>query len=124
MPRGASRSSRCYNHAIRDLHRLPTYTRRSTTEGDSMTTLAVSATDLSHVLSLLLEFQEAGRTDEAAALARVYSTLQAIALAEFDVDDDDPEFVHQMEEAERDIAEGRLIPHDEVLRRLQALDDG
>jgi hypothetical protein len=89
-----------------------------------MTALTVSDTDLSHVLALLLELQQAGRTDEAATLARVYSTLQAIVLAEFEIDDDDPELVRQMEEAERDIAAGRLIPHEEVLRRLQALDDG
>jgi hypothetical protein len=89
-----------------------------------MTALTVSDADLSHVLALLLELQQAGRTDEAATLARVYSTLQAIVLAEFEIDDDDPELVRQMEEAERDIAAGRLIPHEEVLRRLQALDDG
>ena len=88
-----------------------------------MTALAVSATDLSHILSLLLDFQDAGRTGESAALARVYSTLQVIALTEFELDDDDPELMRQMEEAERDIAEDRLIPHDEVLRRLRALDD-
>ena len=40
-----------------------------------------------------------------------------------DADEDlNSEFVRDMEEAERDVAAGRLIPHDEVMRRLQALD--
>jgi hypothetical protein len=42
------------------------------------------------------------------------------------LDDDDPEFVRQMEESERDYDEGRwsILTDEEVMRRLQALADG
>ncbi|MGH2584726.1 MAG: hypothetical protein ACRDJE_07405 [Dehalococcoidia bacterium] len=86
----------------------------------------MSDTDLDHLERVLMELHEAGREEEAAALARLFSVAQGIYIAEHfpDLDDDDPEFVQMMEDAERDIAAGRLIPHGEVVRRLQALDNG
>ncbi len=89
-----------------------------------MTTTTVTWEDIEYLRSLLRELTEAGRKDEAAKVLRIHSIVQSIYMAEnFDDEEDDPDFIRQMEEAERDIAEGRLIPHEEVVRRLQALDD-
>lgn len=93
-----------------------------------MVTTAISFDDLERLQALMLELHEAGRTDEAAVLAQAHAVLSGILIDEQfpwldDDDPDDPEFVAAMEEAERDFAEGRGIPHADVLRRLQALDD-
>ena len=90
-----------------------------------MTTSVVSETDLVHLGVLLDELHSAGRVAEAAAVARVYSVVQGMLIAELegDLDDDAPEFVRMMEAAEADIATNRLIPHEDVVRHLQALGD-
>ena len=89
-----------------------------------MTTTTVTEDDLHHLRAIMFELLEAGRKDELAALARVHAVIQEIILTEFyEDDDDDPEFAQDMEEAERDFAEGRWIPHEEMVRRLEAFGD-
>ena len=90
-----------------------------------MTTTALSERDLEHLWSLLEELDRAGRTEEATAVARAYAVVQELVFPDLMAvpDDDDEEFARSMDAAERDIASGNLIPHDEVVRRLQALGD-
>ena len=90
-----------------------------------MTAIAVNEQDLVRLGSLLDELIRAGRTEEAEAVARVYALVQELVLADLfpALDDNDPEFARMMDEAERDIQMGRLIPHDEIVRRLQAPGD-
>ncbi len=90
-----------------------------------MTTVAFHESELNHLLSLALELHEAGRLEGGAAVARAFVLLREMIQPErSDADADlDPEFIRDMEEAEEDIAAGRLIPHEDVMRRLQALDD-
>ena len=90
-----------------------------------MTTTTLSELDLEHMWSLLVELDRAGHTEEARALARAYAVAQEVVYADLlaALDDDDPEFVRVMDAAERDIAANRLIAHDDVVRRLQALED-
>ena len=89
-----------------------------------MTTTQVSEADLEVLRSMLEELGRAGRMEEGQSLARAYAALQEIVHGELlDVPDDDPDFIAMMETAEEDIAEGRLIPHDEVLQRYQTLND-
>jgi len=83
--------------------------------------------DLDCLGELMMELHEAGRTEEAHSLARIYSTIQGIVAEAEGLDmgtgEDDPEFVAAMERAERDYADGRWLAHDDVMRRLRALDD-
>lgn len=80
--------------------------------------------DLIHLQSLLIELHNAGREDEAQSVARAYSVLQASVHGEdFEGDEDDPEFVESMRQADEDVKAGRLKPHDEVAHRLLAPDD-
>ncbi len=89
-----------------------------------MTAAPVSEADLELLWTLLEELGRAGLIEEGRALARAYAALQEIVYAELlDVPDDDPGLVAMVESAEQDVTEGRLIPHDEVLRRFQALSD-
>jgi hypothetical protein len=91
------------------------------------TATGVTFDDLSRLGDLMMALHEAGHIDEANKVAEAYTALQGVFIAEHFPwldDDDDPEFLRQMEEAEQDIAAGRLIPHDEVMRKLRALDDG
>jgi predicted transcriptional regulator len=91
-----------------------------------MTATALTDTELEHLVSLAAELDRAGRADEAAAVARAYVALIEMVVPDVsDRDADlDAEFVRDMEEAEREIAAGRLVPHDEVIRRLPFLRDG
>ena len=91
-----------------------------------MAAVAFDQVDLDRLLAIAQELHDAGRIEEGAALARAFALLSELAGPEIsDADDDlDPEFIRDMEEAERDIAAGRLIPHEDVVRRLEALGDG
>ena len=90
-----------------------------------MTMTPVTDQDIDILRALLMELHTAGRTEDAAALVRIHTLVCDVACADgCPEDEDDPEFVLLMEAAERDIAAGRLIPHDDVVRRLQAIDDG
>jgi len=84
--------------------------------------------DLDCLRDLLVELHLAGRTKEVESLQRVHATVEYIVAEAAGLDmgtgEDDPEFVAAMEEAEADIAAGRLIPHEEVMRKWQALDGG
>jgi hypothetical protein len=87
----------------------------------------ISDRDLERLESVADELHRAGRNDEAETLLRAYLLLEELVYASDLIppdEDNDPEFNDAMEAAERDIQTGRLIPHDEVERRLWALDDG
>ena len=90
-----------------------------------MSSVSVTEQDLDHLRSLPWELHTAGRIEEAAAVPRAHAVVQEIVSANLfgALDDDHPEFVRMMDAAERDVAEGRLIPHEEVGRRLRALGD-
>lgn len=81
-------------------------------------TAACTLEDLGRLRELMMELYEAGREDDAHLLERAHAVVQGIVVPDLE-DDDDPEFAAAMEEAERDIAEGRTIPHDEVIRELR-----
>lgn len=92
-------------------------------------TTAVSVTydDLERLGDLMMALHGAGHIDEANKVAEAYTALQGIFTAEHYpwLDEyDDPEFVRQMEESERDYKEGRWSTHEEVMARLLALDNG
>lgn len=91
-----------------------------------MTTATITFESLDHLRDLMLELHGAGRVDEAASVALAHAALQEIYIREnfpgLD-DDDDPEFISAMEAADRDIAEGRTIPHEDVMRQLMGLAD-
>ena len=90
-----------------------------------MTTTILSLDDLDRLQGLVVELRRAGRIEEAEAVARAHAVVQEMIYFElFPITDDesDPEFACMMEEAEQAIEQGRLIPHEEVLRRLQASD--
>jgi hypothetical protein len=90
-----------------------------------MTTATATQQDLDHLMSLLEELDVAGRVDEARSVARAYAALSAEVYPELlGLPDDDPELVEMLEQSERDITEGNLIPHEEILPRLRALIDG
>lgn len=92
-----------------------------------MTTSTTELTehDLDVLVALLEEFHRAGRMKEARAIARMYSAAQGLVYPDLADDlDNDPELARQFEEAEREYAEGRTIPHEEAVRRLRALDNG
>lgn len=89
-----------------------------------MTTETVNDADLDLLLTLLEELTNAGRIEEGRSVARAYTALMTMLYPELtEVPENDPEFIASMEAAERDFAEGRWIPHDEVIKRLQALDN-
>jgi predicted transcriptional regulator len=75
--------------------------------------------DLRRLQELMIELYEAGREDDAHVLERAHATVLQVLDPHLEDDDDDPEFAAAMEQAERDIAEGRTIPHDEVMRELR-----
>lgn len=91
-----------------------------------MTTATITFESLDHLRDLMIELHDAGRMDEATAVALAHAALQEIYIREnfpgLD-DDEDPEFIAAMEAADRDIAEGRTVPHEDVMRNLMALDD-
>lgn len=91
-----------------------------------MTTATVTYTDLERLRELMMELHEAGRLEESHLVARAHAVMEGVYTTEnFPwLDDDDPEFDRQMEEAERDFAEGRWIPHEEVVRKLRAIENG
>lgn len=89
-----------------------------------MTTTTLTEQDIEHLQALLMELTEAGRSEEAVSLARVHAVVCSMVYADlFAGDEDDEELAAELEEAERDYEAGRTIPHEEMLRRLQALDD-
>jgi hypothetical protein len=90
-----------------------------------MTTPTVTAADLSHLMSLLLELTRAGRAEEAAAVARAYAVMNDILCTQlYPHNDDDPQLARMVEAAEEDARTGRLIPHEVVLERFRSLDNG
>jgi hypothetical protein len=94
------------------------------TAENTMTTATATAQDLEHLMTLLDELDAAGRVEEAKSVARAYAALSVEVYPELlDLPDDDPEFVRDMEEAEQDFVEGRWSTHEEVMRRLRAVDD-
>ena len=82
--------------------------------------------DLECLRDLLVELHEAGRAKEVESLVRIHAAMQDIVAEAMGLDtgtgEDDPEFVAAMERAERDYAEGRTLAHEDVMRRLRALD--
>lgn len=90
-----------------------------------MTTATVTIDDLMRLRDVMTELLHAGRTEELEALARVHAAVQGMILDEyFEDDDDDPELLAAIEESERDYEAGRWIPHEEMVRRLEQLNDG
>lgn len=83
----------------------------------------VDEDDMYRLRDLMIEFAGAGRMDDAHLMARLHAIVTGI-LYPYEVEEAeaDEEFVRSFEQAERDIAEGRLIPHEEVMRRLGTLD--
>lgn len=93
------------------------------------TATSVTYEDLARLGDLMVALNEAGRAAEANTILQAYLVVQDLFFAEhfpWFEDDTDPEFVRQMEESERDYAEGRwsILTHEEVTRRLQARQDG
>lgn len=90
-----------------------------------MTMTALTDVEMDHLVALAKEFDQAGKTNEAAALVRAYLVLTERAGPVLSDRDEElgPQFIRDMEEAERNVAAGRLIPHEDVMRRLLALDD-
>jgi hypothetical protein len=87
------------------------------------TTVAVGEAERETLLALMGELVRDGRHKEATALAKVYTAVCVMLNPELAEDDeDDEELAAALEEAERDFAEGRWIPHEEMLRRLAELD--
>lgn len=87
------------------------------------TTTTVSFEDLERLQHAMLALHEAGRMAEARELEPLHAKLSGILCAELsggDNPDDDPEFMAQVEQAERDIAAGRVTAHEDVIRRLMA----
>ncbi len=88
-----------------------------------MTTATLTERDIDHLLSLLGELTWAGRTDEATTIARLYTLACSVLYPDlFDDEDEGEELARALEEAERDFEAGRCTPHEDVVRRLQALD--
>ena len=89
-----------------------------------MITTELSYEDLECLRELMLELHEAGRMKEARSLERIRALIEGLVAEAMGLDtgtgEDDPEFMAAMEEAEADIAAGRLIPHEEVERRWRA----
>jgi hypothetical protein len=83
--------------------------------------------DLECLRDVLVELHLAGRTKEVESLHRIHGAIEYIIAEAAGLDmgtgEDDPEFVAAMEQAERDYAEGRWLRHEDVMRRLRALDD-
>jgi hypothetical protein len=88
-----------------------------------MTTATISEADLDVLAGLLDELGRAGRIEEGRAVARAYAALSELLYPELGLPENDPELAAMLEQADRDIEAGNLIPHEEVVRRLQALDD-
>lgn len=89
-----------------------------------MTTTAATERDLEHLQGLIEQLDAAGRVDDARSVARAYAALSAEVYPDLlDLPDDDPEMVEMLEASEQDFAEGRWSTHEEVMRRMQALDD-
>ena len=93
-----------------------------------MITTELSDEDLECLRDLMLELHEAGRMTEAESLVRIHAAIQDMVAEAMGLDtgtgEDDPEFVAAMEAAEADIAAGRFIPHEEVMRKWRMLDGG
>jgi hypothetical protein len=91
-----------------------------------MAVVAFQQADLNRLLAIARELHDAGRIEEGAAVARALAVLNDLSGPEIsDADEDlDPEFIRDMEEAEKDIAAGRLIPHEVVLERFRSLNNG
>lgn len=91
-----------------------------------MATVAVTVDDLDHLRRVMAELTAAGRTEELAALARIHAAVQNMVCRELfgEPDEDDPELLAALEEADRDFEAGRGIPHADVVRRLAQLGDG
>ena len=88
------------------------------------TTTTLTEQDVDFLRSLLQELIDTGRKEEAASIARVHAAVCEIVFADLlALDEDDDELAEALGEAERDYYAGRTIPHEEVVRRLQALDD-
>jgi hypothetical protein len=88
------------------------------------TTATVGEYDIEVLRILLQELNAEGRKDEASAVARVHAIICEIVYADLldPLDENDEELAAALEEAERDFAEGRGIPHEEVLRRLAEIE--
>ena len=88
------------------------------------TTTTLTEQDVDYLRTLLGELIDAGRKEEAASIARVHAVVCEIVYADILAgDEEDEELAREYEEAMRDLEAGRLIPHEEVVRRLQALHD-
>jgi hypothetical protein len=81
-------------------------------------TSAFTVEDLRRLQDLMVELYEAGREEDAHLLERAHATVLQI-LDPHEEDDDDPEFAAAMERAKRDIAAGRTIPNEQVMRELR-----
>lgn len=86
----------------------------------------ITSDDLDRLRDLFDEMLDAGREREAESITHAYFTLLDLLYPDptNGLPDDDPELAEMLDAAERDIESGNLIPHEEVLRRLKALDDG
>jgi signal transduction histidine kinase len=91
-----------------------------------MTTQTITDADLDRMQNLIHELIQAGRMDEAESMVRALMALQQLLYPELmpGLPEDDPELIEMLEEAERDIRAGNVIPHEQVLPKLRALADG
>ena len=80
--------------------------------------MALQETDLDRLFELALELKNAGRADDAALLARVMQAAEGYDHVRIDLTDE--ELDRQLEDAEADIAAGRVTPHEEVMARAGA----
>lgn len=91
-----------------------------------MGAISVTLDDLIVLRNVMLKLGESGLTEELASLVRIHHVIEDMVCAdEFGQDaEDDPELLAALEEADEDLAAGRAIPHEEVMRRLLPVSDG
>ena len=91
-----------------------------------MQATTVTLDDLILLRSVMLKLSESGSTKELASLVRIHRVIEDIVCADAFGEDaeDDPELLAALEEADEDLAAGRAIPQEEVMRRLLPLSDG
>lgn len=85
------------------------------------TTIRYTFDDFERLQELVIEMDDAGRPEQADLLARLCGQVAALLTAELEVDDE-AALDADLNEAERDIAERRTLPHDDVMRRLGLVD--
>lgn len=88
------------------------------------TTTPLTEGDVEHLWAVMIQLSQAGRPDEATAVAKAYYLACTALYPQLAIDPDgDPGLEASLQEADLEIAAGGTASHDEVMRRLEARTD-